>query len=289
MSFAPGSIVDGLAGVRSEYVETRIVASKHIGESRFFSKLARYYALTPSAVLIRTAEAELFSEANLESPILDLCCGDGFFSSLICPGSMEAGCDLSVKSLQEAVVRKQYRALACADTTRGIPFRNSFFRTVVSNSSLEHVNDIDSALREIARVLQPGGKLYFTLASHYAYDWWPLSKRAKQDYLRFQPVFNYFTIEEWQKRLDKAGLNVVRYRYYLDRKTTQLLLWLDYYFSRAYIKREGTLTWIIILSLYLIPKLVLRWFWQSWFGHRCIAVEGAGGGLFMVCQRKTCQ
>lgn len=39
----------------------------------------------------------------------------------------------------------------------GIPFETHSFDAVVSNQVLEHVEDIDAALAEIARVLRPGG------------------------------------------------------------------------------------------------------------------------------------
>jgi ubiquinone/menaquinone biosynthesis C-methylase UbiE len=121
-------------------------------ESKFQSKLAEYFAHMPSAVLIRTAEVEILRTMPLEPPLLDLCCGDGFICSLICPDGVEAGCDLSLDTLKEARERTQYHHIACADVIKGVPFRNSSFRTVVSNSSLEHLSDISAALREIARV-----------------------------------------------------------------------------------------------------------------------------------------
>lgn len=40
-----------------------------------------------------------------------------------------------------------------------IPFENASFDAVFSNQSLEHVHDCDLAIREIARVLRPGGRL----------------------------------------------------------------------------------------------------------------------------------
>lgn len=42
-----------------------------MGQGRFFRKLASYYPWARSAVLIRTAEAGLFSMSSIESPALD--------------------------------------------------------------------------------------------------------------------------------------------------------------------------------------------------------------------------
>ena len=82
-----------------------------LNESPFLPQLADSYALAPSAVLIRTAEAELLRAMPIESPALDLCCGDGFFASLIRPDGFEAGCDINKAALAQAEKRKMYQTL----------------------------------------------------------------------------------------------------------------------------------------------------------------------------------
>ena len=156
-----------------------------LGKSRFLRQIAQYYAFIPSAVLIRTAPVEILRTIPLELPLLDLCCGDGFICSLICQDGAETGCDLSLDTLEQAQKRGQYHNIACADVTKGIPFRDSSFRSVVSNSSLEHLPDISTTLREIARVLKPGGKLYATFGSNFAYEWWCFGRNARNRYIGF--------------------------------------------------------------------------------------------------------
>jgi SAM-dependent methyltransferase len=46
-----------------------------------------------------------------------------------------------------------------ADAAR-LPFADGAFDTVISNHSLEHFADLNGALREIGRVIRPGGSLY---------------------------------------------------------------------------------------------------------------------------------
>lgn len=58
-----------------------------------------------------------------------------------------------------------------------LPFRDNSFDTVLCTSVLEHVDDIEAAAGEIARVLRPGGRLLismpFLYPTHEApYDFW---------------------------------------------------------------------------------------------------------------------
>jgi ubiquinone/menaquinone biosynthesis C-methylase UbiE len=256
-------------------------------ESKFLSKLAEYYAHMPSAVLIRTAEVEILRTMPLEPPLLDLCCGDGFICSLICPDGVEAGCDLSLDTLKEARERTQYHHIACADVTKGVPFRNSSFRTVVSNSSLEHLSDISAALREIARVLKPGGKVYATFGSNFAYEWCCVGHRARKRYLDFQPVYNYFSLQEWKERMSLVGLEVVAHRYYLSKAATRLVCFLDYHFSRAYMTSDKSVVKFIIHVMHRIPSRVWSNLWIKLFGRIRTSGCDKGGGILIVAERES--
>jgi SAM-dependent methyltransferase len=256
-----------------------------IGESRYLLELSNRYAFAPSAVLIRAAEAELLSAVPLEPPVLDLCCGDGYFCSLICPGGVEAGCDLSLPALKKARDLWHYRGVACADVATGIPFANESFQTVVSNSSLEHVNNIDIALQEIARVLRPGGRLYTTFASDLAYEWWPCGRNALDHYLDFQPVFNHFTLEEWERRMVKVGLRVIGHQYYLSKAATRLMMFLDYHFSHVYMTSDRTLARPVVGVMRMLRAALWAKLWQMLFARVRILADGEGGGILIVAER----
>lgn len=257
-----------------------------LGKSKFLRKLAEYYTLAPSVILIRAAESELLSALPMERPILDLCCGDGFFCSLLFPDGVEVGCDFSLPTLRLASRLGQYHLIVCSDITKGLPFKDQCFQTVVSNSSLEHVKDIENTLREISRVIKQGGRLYTTFASYYAYEWWPCGKKALHNYLRFQPIYNYFPHKEWKRRMDEVGLHVIKHHYYLSKRVTHLLLWLDYHFSHIYLTFDKTIYRFLIHGMRAIPKLLLEEFWRKLFSRVKICQEKIGGGILIIAERK---
>jgi SAM-dependent methyltransferase len=270
--------------VESDKKESRNIANR-LSDSPFFQELSKYYVFAPSAVLIRTAEAELLHSVNLIPPALDLCCGDGYFASLIHPSGFIAGCDKSEPALASANRRRIHKFLVCSDIGVRIPFVNSYFNTILSNSSLEHVKEIDATLKEICRVLKPGGKLYTTFGSNFAYSWWPCGEEAMKRYLQFQPVHNYFSIEEWSRRMSAAGLKIIKHEYYLSRKATRLLMFLDYHFSHAYNTADFTLMRPLLRLARMVPQKWMSWLWRSMLGNVQIGADRQGGGVLIIAER----
>lgn len=94
---------------------------------------------------------ELLRRLPAEAKILDLGCGNGSFDSSGLRATV-VGVDLeSGSSPPLRFVR--------GDASR-LPFAAGAFDAVVSNHSLEHVEDLDGCLQEIARVLKPNAMLY---------------------------------------------------------------------------------------------------------------------------------
>ena len=257
-----------------------------LGESSLFRELAEHYAYAPSAIIIRTAEIEILRTMDIASPALDLCCGDGYFASLLGSGIFDAGCDFSENAMIEAVKRGMYNKVCNADITKGIDFEPQSFNTIVSNSALEHVADIDAALKNVRDLLKPGGHLIFTLASDCAYKWWPCGQNEMKKYLSYQPVFNYFSLEEWKVRLKNAGLNYRSHQYYLSRSASRLLFYLDYHYSNVYLTSDKTMARPIIRTLRRVPRRVLSWFWRNLFSSIKILADDEGGGILVIARRE---
>jgi len=258
---------------------------ERMGDSILLAELSRRYAYGPSTVMVRTAEAELFRAVPITPPALDLCCGDGYFASLLSV-EFDAGCDFSEKSIKKARKLGVHKKADVADVTKELPYPDQSFNTIISNSSLEHVENIDAALVNARRVLKPGGRLIFTLASDLAYEWWPCGNRALEKYLSYQPVYNYFSLDEWKERLDKAGLSYVNHQYYLSKTATKVFLFLDYHFSRVNMSSEKCAARPVIQMIRKVPARITSRAWSFLFSGVRIITDGKGGGILIVAERK---
>lgn len=102
-------------------------------------------------------------EAVSKGEILEVGCGGGAFSRAIKryrPELKIIGCDLSREVLLEAKKKNQGISYQQADVYH-LPFKEKRFRAVVSFDVWEHLEKPKLALREVYRVLQPGGVLHF--------------------------------------------------------------------------------------------------------------------------------
>jgi ubiquinone/menaquinone biosynthesis C-methylase UbiE len=91
--------------------------------------------------------------------VLDVACGSGFgLEMLRAVGARPIGVDYAGETLSEIRAHQPAAALLRADATR-LPLRTASVDHVVSFETIEHVPDATALVREIRRVLRPGGRL----------------------------------------------------------------------------------------------------------------------------------
>jgi SAM-dependent methyltransferase len=125
--------------------------------------LRRYLALAPAALAVeRVVECEILNQQDFTRPILDIGCGDGIFAQILFDEQLDLGVDIDREEIARASATGAYlKLLACPGS--GIPVADGAFKTVLSNSVLEHIPDLMPVLREAHRVLADGGTFYVTL------------------------------------------------------------------------------------------------------------------------------
>jgi len=97
-------------------------------------------------------------EATNERRVLDLCCGTGDIAMAFArAGADVTGADFTEEMLRVAEARTTAVRWLQADAL-GLPFPDNSFDVVSVGYGLRNLADIERGLREILRVLKPGGK-----------------------------------------------------------------------------------------------------------------------------------
>lgn len=207
-------------------------------------------------VMIRSIEARLFAELapDLPEPIVDIGSGDGTFVQIAFPGKQVFGIDPRVDDTHEADRRGVYTGLSVADGS-ALPFPDNHFASAISNCVLEHVIPLDATLREVARVLRPGGIFVASVVGHHFPEWLlgtTLLNRIGLDGSRygrwFNKIayhFNTFSPEGWSKRFSDAGFDTVTIRPYISAKALKLFDFSHYYGAPSLITRKLTGRWLL--------------------------------------------
>ena len=165
--------------------------------------------------IIRSQEAMLFQKYNklIKAKVLDFGCGEGFFAELVFgKGKINVGLDLSNnKRTNEAIEGNIYKKISLYDGNK-IPYPNNYFHTVISNCVLEHIPNINFSLKEIYRVLKPGGCFLTSVMTNRWENNLFGSKIFGKTYLNYmrktQDHHNLFSKEKWQIYFEKTGFKI---------------------------------------------------------------------------------
>ena len=175
--------------------------------------------------LLRSIEARFYQNIDLPEPILDLGCGDGHFARLTFDRPLLAGIDPWWRPLKKAKESAAYQNVI-QSLGNQLPFQTNYFGSVISNSVLEHIPDIQPVLSDVHRVLQPGGKLVITVPSHYFTEYlggaqWleklglvHLADVYRRLFNRIARHAHTDSPQRWAQRLGKSGFEIDQWQYY---------------------------------------------------------------------------
>jgi SAM-dependent methyltransferase len=179
-----------------------------------------YVANAPLALVFeRLMECRILSAQSFERPVLDIGCGEGLFAKMLFAERIDTGIDPNTRELDRARELDAYDELI---ECRGdaIPKPDASYRTIFSNSVVEHIPDLEPVLREAYRLLAPGGRMYLTVPSNHfdEYTWISqflgafrlegLRQRFKSFFNRFWVHYHYYTPQRWAELASQAGFRV---------------------------------------------------------------------------------
>ena len=249
--------------------------------------------------MIRVVEALLVGAEPLVGPVLDVGCGDGHFARAVLAPSrgapIDAGIDPWFPSVRESQASGAYR-MALASGGEAMPFPDGTFNTVVSNCVLEHIPPLAATLREISRVLAPGGRLVITVPSdRFAPSlFWPRALTAAGmpglgeaygDWFNgISKHFHTYDRPGWTARLAEAGLEVSHWSSYLLPDAMGLFDLSHYYGAPTLVTKRLLGRWILWPGKWrylpwerAIERQLVRW---------CRQVGVDGGAYFFFVARK---
>lgn len=209
--------------------------------------------------MVRSREIELYRQfMQLSGKVLDFGSGDGFFLDTlrtfyphIFQKTSIVGIDVNKTSLDESSKYDLYDKLVLYDGKK-LPFSSNSFDTVFSNCVFEHLPDLELNLKEMFRVLRPGGKLFTTVM---AAPWDRYVVLPKSFWRKKQVHFNLLTGTEWQKKFISAGFKVKKMVGYLNKPQSRLIE-LSHFLSIPYLlSYKVTHSWSHVGPLYthLVP------------------------------------
>jgi ubiquinone/menaquinone biosynthesis C-methylase UbiE len=188
-----------------------------------------------------------WAEFKEHDVVLDAACGNGELSYLISKQCMICiGLDNSKKSVVFFKKMNKKSKIIIADS-ENIPFKDCTFDKVVCNTSLQlFPNDIKS-IEEMSRVMKKNGLLLLTVDS---FTHPKIQKNIKRIHRKRNNVFNYYTKESLEKKLNPFGIRIVKHKYYINNTITSFIFNLG-------IKTNWSSLWSI-LSLLLFPFYILE-------------------------------
>ncbi|MBU1032295.1 class I SAM-dependent methyltransferase [Patescibacteria group bacterium] len=149
--------------------------SKHIKD-----KLEKLLSNAGDMSLKRRAR-RIIEELNLDQneKIIDLGCGTGYYLYLLSnlPVKLDlTGCDNDIKALAEAKNSLSKKIEFIHGNLHKMPYKDNSFDKTVASEVLEHLENDSMALKEIFRILKPGGILVISVPNqNYPFLWDPIN------------------------------------------------------------------------------------------------------------------
>ncbi len=132
--------------------------------------------------------------------VLDFACGNGvLLPTLSKLYNSVIGIDLHTTAATRLI--KEHRlnnVLAVTTNGLNLPFKNNFFSTIITTSTLEHFFELEKVLKELSRVIRPGGQLIFLVPSENLFY-----QFGRMLFRYTKPVDHYHSAKEIESVIEK--------------------------------------------------------------------------------------
>ena len=186
-----------------------------------------YNAFQTADIALNSLQQQQFSRVPIVSPSLELGMGQGYTSNCVFRTTrFDVGSDPIFSSLIKAKQYGRHQKFVCIDASR-IPYRPETFNTLTMVHSIDHVRDRRSVLKDMARVLAPGGTMAITDLSSHTPAFMPMADMLRAAgfpkladasapyYWNFHGASReLWTNEQYVKELSALGLTDVQVAYF---------------------------------------------------------------------------
>jgi len=205
---------------------------------------------------LRTIEGEYLQKFDLSKMVLDVGCGDGHFANSTFPDKQFIGIDPSFSALMEAKKLGNYSSLINCDGEY-LPVKKGCIDSVISNSVLEHIDQVDSVISEIHHVLKKGGQLFVTMPNNNFTQNLSIAKKLERVGLKkpahiyrkmFNKISRHFHTDikkNWEKRFTKKNFIIRTSFNYFPARSLRILELGHYFGLPTWFNKQLFKRWIL--------------------------------------------
>ena len=178
-------------------------------KQRFYDQFAGEFDVRMNRYDLETRLRVIFEQLLPEDlsgkMLLDVGCGTGWFSRKAMErGARVTSLDVGLNLLEQ--VGRKCSSQCCLGSICALPFADGTFDVVISSEVIEHVPEPHLAVRELVRVLKPGGVLALTTPNriwHFAISF--ANRIGARPYEGYENWVGYGELHQW---LEKEGLAI---------------------------------------------------------------------------------
>lgn len=258
----------------------------------------RYLTVAPLPLAIeRSWECEVQSRQDFRRPVLDVGCGEGIFAWGLFSDNIDVGIEPNPRELQRTREINLYDELIeCYGDN--IPKDERSFRTIFSNSVMEHIPDIEPVLKEVHRLLTNDGVVYLTLPTdkfdHYSWGYQILSglglnnlaAKYLQIFNRFWAHYHFYCLADWERLFDSCGFKIREQFEYASKAQCLFNNFMSPLCIFAFIIKKLTNRWFLFPRLRQLTTRLVHVPLFSSFAKLQKQPAGKGGLIFFALEKQ---